>query len=280
VNAATAEDISQEVVARALASGVAYQSADDLMRWAGTVAVRLSVDEWRKTRRYVLDGERPDRASRTDVGTQAVHRAQLDEVAAGLSRLSAEQRAAVVSGVAGRDAMTPAESSRAALIRHRARLKLLAWTDGIAAVATRVRLRVRSWFAGGQPALAGLVPYVAAVGLVLPGSAPTPVAAAAGQGAAVMAEAAALRTTPDARSPQPAGGNAGPRARALSARAITGAPHPWDMTTGAQLRQPTGGRAFIGTRETRPNDSLVCVGNAAVIPDTCVGQPLPPVKLP
>jgi DNA-directed RNA polymerase specialized sigma24 family protein len=274
VDSATADDISQEVALRAVSSGVRYSSADDLMRWAATVAIRLSVDDWRRKRRMVLTDEALGRVV-ADVDRQAVHRAQLHEVADCIARLTPNQRAALVSGMRGEEGSNRAEAGRMAVARHRARARLREWTDGIAGGMVAIRLRLRQRFGDSQPALAGLATYVAAVGVMFPVSS-SPPHEPVREPAAVVSGLA------------PAGGAGDERLAAIRAavpgRFVVDAPRapmaksPWDGAHAlASVPIPDGGPPLlVATRENRPDDSLVCVGNLMVVPDTCAGKPILP----
>lgn len=278
VDAATAEDISQEVAVRAITSGVEYSSADDLMRWASTVAVRLSIDEWRARQRTVVDSALSDGASSADASRQAVHRAQLGEVSAGMARLTPDQRAAIVSGVLGDEASTRTDATRVAVARHRARARLREWTDGLAAGLAGLRWRLRGILGDAQSALAGFAAYAAAAGLMFPAPASAPPKAALVASVrevslvAPAAGASSRRSVLALARPMPPSSS---RASSASAR---GHEPPWKADHAvAAVPLPDGHQPFIvGTRQNQADDSLVCVGNLRVVPDTCAGKPILP----
>ncbi|MCU1460093.1 MAG: polymerase sigma factor [Acidimicrobiales bacterium] len=274
VDPATAEDISQEVAVRALDRRIGFTSADDLMAWACTVAKRLAVDDWRRGRRTQPDGIEMERPAAVDVAEQAVHRIQLSELSDGLSRLTDPQRAAIVSGVSGLLPRDRGETVRLAVNRHRARLRLLSWTDGIACGVARVRFRLRSWFEGGQPTLASLVPYVAAVGLMLPlPSSDAPRAVERPSLTAIARTPAVAYRTVNRSRPVAVAPPARPDRPAVARRRSGTGPAP---KVEATIPTPAGQSYVVGTDETRPDDSLVCVGNIAGVPQSCFGKPIKP----
>jgi DNA-directed RNA polymerase specialized sigma24 family protein len=271
VDTQTAEDISQEVAARALARGVAYESVDDLMAWAGTVATRLAIDDWRRGRRTQPDGIEMERPGTADVDKEAIHRVQLDEVTAGMRQLSPVQREAIVSAVTGLVPRDRAETVRLAVSRHRARRRLVAWTDGIACALARARVRLRSWFDASQPTFVGLMPYVAAVGLVIPlSSAPVPRSVQQAR-VVVLAPPVPSVGVRSLASPAP------PVVVRTAVKPPTPIPHREAVATMATLPRPDGGTFVVTNRATRSDDALVCVGNIAGVPQTCFGKPLEPL---
>jgi len=242
------------------------------MSWAGTVAVRLSIDDWRRSSRRYVSGAVVERPGQADVGAEAVHRVQLSEVAAGMSRLTPAQRDAIVSAVSGMIPQERSETVRQAVNRRRGRLRLLAWTDGVAAGVARVRLRLRAWTDGGQPALAGLVPYVAAVGLIVPLHAGDAPVRSREQSPAVAQIAVSSR--PVSRRAPPAPAQAGRQPVAAPEGSVR---RPVAAKNVATVPAPDGGAYYVATRSARADDALACIDHLSPVPKTCVGKP---VRLP
>src|SRR5205807_6577227 len=66
VDRVTAEDIVQETAFRAVRDQVQFSSADDLLRWASCVGLRLAV-VFQRRRRFLDPAPAPERASPVDV---------------------------------------------------------------------------------------------------------------------------------------------------------------------------------------------------------------------
>lgn len=125
-------DITQEVAARALATGVSYRCPDDLLRWATTVASNLLVDDWRAGRRHQpLDGL--DYSSAEDIAHTVERRLAWNTVMVGVAQLSAADRTALVGDLFGESSgpVDRRDSTRRAVARHRARRRLRALVGNV-----------------------------------------------------------------------------------------------------------------------------------------------------
>jgi DNA-directed RNA polymerase specialized sigma24 family protein len=122
-----ADDILQEVALRVLRSDVAFEGSEDLVPWACVVAWRIYVDECRKTtRRRSADEPIGDIPSGESVEDTAVARIRLAEVARAMSTLSGRDQSALLAALCGRRHWSDGQAAqRAAVVRHRARLRLL-----------------------------------------------------------------------------------------------------------------------------------------------------------
>jgi hypothetical protein len=132
-----AEDATQEAGSRVLAHEIGFTDADDLRRWVQTVAWRLAIDESRRLARY--DGDAPlEAASFQEVPAEVEHRLHLAATRKAWRTLSPADREAIVgSGGGDHDrcpALTRKEAVRLAVRRHRARARLLALVEGVAAI--------------------------------------------------------------------------------------------------------------------------------------------------
>jgi DNA-directed RNA polymerase specialized sigma24 family protein len=126
------DDLLQEVAARALASGVAFESADDLGPWAATVLRRLHVDLHRRSNRIgfaMSDGDVPgdDVDAAAEVAVTVEARMDLDAVAKVMATWSPATRQVLLETERAGTTHTSAFYVR----RHRLRLKLLAAIDGV-----------------------------------------------------------------------------------------------------------------------------------------------------
>ena len=125
-----ADDVVQEVAARALARGVVFEDAADLMRWAVPVALNLLVDSARAAGRVTVGIDGWDSAV-SDVADVVAHRDRLHRVLGAVAHLSAADRAALTSDEAPIDRR---EAVKLAVRRHRARRRLIALVDGVAGI--------------------------------------------------------------------------------------------------------------------------------------------------
>ncbi|HEX8002720.1 MAG TPA: hypothetical protein VF519_08490 [Mycobacteriales bacterium] len=265
-----ADDVVQEVAARVLAHGVTFADAADLMRWAVPVALNLLVDAARHNVRVEVGIDGWDRAE-GDVADVVAHRDRLRRVVGAVARLSDADRAALTDGGAPADRR---EAVRLAVRRHRARRRLLALVDGVAAL-TGLLGGLGAWLRRWRPSRVAVaavpVAFVLPVALVLVQPVPQErridVAAAPGQAALVS----------------PAGPAAAPRAatRPRAARRVAAA-HPARRVAAAVPARPA----------PVPTKDVVNVGprgrEVRVIqrPRTaedrlfCMDQPLPVVGMP
>ena len=266
-----AEDIVQEVATRTLVRDVPYDSADDLTRWAWTVARNLSVDHHRAMARVSV-GTIPERAAHEDVVSIVEHRSRLRAVRRGLDRLRDSDRDAVVDAVNG---VPPArgEAARVGMQRLRARGRLLHIVEGIAGAAgvawgARRLLRVR------HAAMAACaVPVVLILFTTLRGFQPLHDGTLDGRhdGATVQFSArTAARVygvplvAPAAHAP--AGATPG---------AATASPSPRYFAR-IEQKAPNGETLAVRTRERTDTDAIVCIERD----DTgriCVNPPRPPL---
>lgn len=264
------DDVVQEVAARVLAKRIAFTDAMDLMRWAVPVALNLLVDNARAGQRLTPVTDDHDQPM-ADVADLVAHRDRLNRVLRALPLLSDSDRA-VLTG----PEVVPSdrkEAVRLAVRRHRARRRLLALVDGVAAfVALAAGLLRRT---GRSAATAGVAIAATPVALMLlsPGT-PTPQrdvapATADAERASVeraVSRAAAVRTVPAAR-PRPA--TASVRKAAPPAAAKAAAPRPPDEV----VRVPggtNGGDIAVTGRDRRPDDGLVCLRDVGSAGDICV----------
>lgn len=133
VTRAEAEDIAQEVAIRAVRRQIAFHDATDLLPWVRTVARRIRIDNARLAASQHEDaGATPtDVASTQSVEDEVIARLRMSEVASAIARLPARDRQALLQTIE-RDANVPPASL--AVVRHRARAKLLSQSDGMRAV--------------------------------------------------------------------------------------------------------------------------------------------------
>ncbi len=160
LDASSSEDIVQEVALRALANGVTYASAQDLLRWAGPVACNLHVDLIRHRAR-MFDGElATDHPATNDVAGEVADRMELQRALRGLAALRPADRAAIIDAVTEQPAPhSRKEAVRLAVRRHRARSRLLVVLEQLAATVAGFR-----WLRRGKRvsvALAAFAPVVA-----------------------------------------------------------------------------------------------------------------------
>lgn len=133
VDPATSEDIVQEVAARVLAHRVPFDGADDLSRWAATVAVNLAVDHFRAQRHFIEEPPE-DRPAAVELASIVEQRMTLAAVREELGRLAASQRAAVLSHLTSPANGNRREDVRLAVQRHRARAHLKRLLKGLVGV--------------------------------------------------------------------------------------------------------------------------------------------------
>ena len=162
-----AEDIAQEVAARAVETRVQFSSPDDLMRWAWVVGRNLSIDQRRRHERVSL-GDVPEQATQP-ADVVAHQRLAVGAVLAEVAALSAADRAALAN-VAEEGGRSP---GYLAVRRHRLRRKLARVRDAFGGLVLRERVR-RGTF-DWVPPLASVVPNALMVGAAILGSMGQPV---------------------------------------------------------------------------------------------------------
>lgn len=166
-----ADDVVQEVAARALARGIVFDDAADLMRWAVPVALNLLVDSARHAGRVTVGIDGWD-AAEGDVADLVAHRDRLTRVLGAVERLSDADRVALTSVEAPADRR---EAVKLAVRRHRARRRLLALVDGVAAFVALAGVWARRTRAPRTATVAALpVAFVLPVALVLVQPVPAP----------------------------------------------------------------------------------------------------------
>jgi hypothetical protein len=274
-----ADDVTQEVVARALERGVIAESADDFMRWAWVVARNLSVDVGRRQARLVV-GEIPDRPVQA-ADVRAHDRLALAAVTRAIESLSESDREAL-------EAAPPAETGRTAgylaVRRHRIRRRLEQVRMGFAGLA----LRLRVWRQDPNRVLPVVAVLPAALGVgalavIAPGAAPEepsprralvqnlgsdvhPTGTSAAAGNVVSRKAAS--PVPDTETPADSGSKLEPRAFLPIHPRVSAAGITPNETSVAVTPTPGG-----------PPPPLICswVGSDR----TCVARPemLPPLAL-
>jgi DNA-directed RNA polymerase specialized sigma24 family protein len=243
-----ADDVVQEVAARVLAKEIVFGDATDLLRWAVPVALNLLVDNARSAHRVTPVTETPDQPV-ADVADLVAHRDRLGRVLGAIRHLSpADQAALTASDDLPADRR---EAVRLAVRRHRARRRLLALVDGVAAFAAFLA----GWAKRSRvPVTAVAVAPVAFVlGVTVSPSVPMDTAprTAAVQGAP------SVRTTRVAqRAVATAAGTARPATvtRKVAARPAQQQQQAERKTT---VSLPTGGGVYEEPKA--PNDRLVCV---------------------
>jgi hypothetical protein len=255
-----AQDITQEVAARALARGVRFMSAADLYPWTKRVAANLVVD-WSRSERRLVGGVHVDGPSPADVAHEVEGRLFARAVGSGLRALTDAERRALFSRTDGR-------ANTGAVRRHRARRRLLALVEGGLAwlgVAWRALRRTsHPVVAAGAPAL-----VLIAAAVLLPRMTAAPDATAPAADARVVAGPANAVATPRAAHGLMAVHGVG-RA-AATATAPPSRPHSRLVDVAA----PGGGAAATVDYDDKPGTPpTLCVGGLPV-PDFCIDRPRP-----
>lgn len=268
---ADAEDIVQEVAARALTHAPGFATTQDLVRWSWRVAWRLRIDALRREAR--LDhGECPDVAGADDSARIVEGRLALGAALDGITRLSPADRHALFA-TAGPGATRQA-AVRVAVRRHRARARLIRLCGGalgagawFLAVLRRLRPEVRL-VAGAALPLAlivalDLAPFVSGGAGEVPAPTPSPVRWTSVPGASQRADGAdaARHAERPGQSPVPAAPEGG------NARTIAAVP----VGEAGDLRVD---------RDDRTDPPSLCVGNVGPITELCVDRPGPSLDPP
>lgn len=267
-----AEDLVQETALRALQGGITFTDADDLFRWSAVVARRLAIDAHRR-RRFLADGEPPDRASSDRVEHQVETRIVLAAVSSAVKDLTTTERQALLSVPAGRG-VGRREAVRLNVSRHRARARLRAGLDGLVGVAIALGVRVRRWIDVVSPSAAELTSYAFATLVVV---AAGTIGLGSDRSSASDARSAATAPRTDAAWIAPR-----PPTAAEAAQATAPLPRP------SATRQPVAGvvvplpgapPATVGVDQAGPDDHLAClwVKGAETCADAPVTVPSPPL---
>jgi hypothetical protein len=264
----------QETALRAVRDRVPFSSADDLLRWASTVGLRLATDVKRR-RRFIDPAPVPERECPHDVGATVERRLTLAAVADALTRLSDADRSAILAPSAEGAVRTRRESVKQSVARHRARGRLRALVEGLVVLVGWLVRRCRA----SLPTRA-----VLAAALILPGvwfiagggHPPSHPAPAQGRAPWVVESGRASGAVPLRTPPAPRGG-------VVTPRPARGSPAPGSApVAGRGVRAsiahttPTGHTVRVFTRPAEAGDHVLCV-KARVIRQ-CVDLPpaLPP----
>ena len=275
VSSHDADEAIQETAARVVVTALAFDTEDELFKWAAVVSWRIAIDARR--RRAQLSGtEVPEVADHIDVAQTAEHRIVLSAVTSRLKDLSERERAVLLSAFDDEAAASRLESVRLAVVRHRARNRLRGLLNGLLTpvIAFVVRRRGRSgqleaFVSTAAPALACFALTLGTFGALTVTERPLPsvdaVATAADDvGMPTLAESSAT-SRHDAVPPQ----HWLPVAK----------PEPREISTGIRLDEPGGHSTEFGTRPTEDSDHLAC----ATLPSlngpvtTCADPPPLPV---
>lgn len=280
-----AQDLAQDVAVKVLTRGVAFTSAQDLLRWCYPVARNGLVDLQRAARRVADDPEQaPEASSGVDVHAVVEARIRLTRVLAGIRRLDVGDQEALRPLLRGEELPASAdrrEATRLAVRRHRARARLTTLVGPAAAVL--------GWVLGtrGRPArrvapAAVALPFALAVatGALPPQQALPPASSAA----APVDQAAFRASDADGRGggSRPLVPPAPPPAKRAVADTAAAAPAaPAGPAAPRQIAEVAPAEGVLVRVEThkRVGDELVCVAHDGLLTQTCVEEPgqLPPL---
>lgn len=278
VNPHDADEIVQETAARALSVQIPFADADDLLRWSSVVSWRLAIDIHRRRGR-LSEFEVPDRIDPVDVAAAAEHRVVLDAVQQRFPELSPRDQQALLSSFTETPARTRLESVRLAVARHRARTRLRALLNGLAApILVLWARRNRLWSAPAESIAYAAAPAAACLlmgAVALTGTTAPHVGEA--RGAAPIA--ATSSAVPVAQPPAPDLGRSATTPIATKTRSED--PEPAEPRHavppgGVSLGTPNGNRATADVRPQAEDDELACVTPPPVAssPGTvCIQQP-------
>lgn len=293
VDAATAEDICQDVAERLLARAAPFETVDDLVRWAQKVAQRRAIDRWRTYGRRLADEPVPDHESPLDVARLVTHRAAIDEAAQAIRSLRPEERAALLRAdspdtVDVRDAR---ERQRDANLRERARERLRGMVHNFpAGVGARIGHWLRRRHFTGNVAVGDWGHLVAGAGIAFAilasplggGREPAPPRPPAGDSATASAAPRTEDAGPSSATAGPGGGErtAGADAGAERTGPLAG---PEGERVVLQSVETPVSQTKVGTREPDPDDPdddrIVCVtddeGSRVCADDLLPAVPLP-----
>lgn len=265
-----AHEAAQETAARAISTGVGFDGEDDLFRWASVVGWRIAIDQRRRVRRVSGDSV-PDRADAVDVASIAEQRIVLDAVRERLTELSTSDREVLLSSFEPVRERTRAESVRLAVARHRARNRLRALLDGLAAPvlglwARRIRTllpRAEHLAIASTPAVACLAITVGA----LTGAGMAPPVATTAQAAPVVASALPSPVLDLAPVAPPA-----PEQPVATAPRRSDDTPAWVPSTQVVVPHPDGDQTRVGTRNGSGSEPVWCLTPppAVGLEKTCV----------
>ena len=274
----TAEDAVQETALKVVRAEVAFDGADDLFRWASVVAWRVAVDASRKQRRVELTAL-PDRPGPTNVALQVEQRTAVEAVGAGLRRLSAADRRALLDAPARGTGLSRQEAVRLNVRRHRARARLLALLEGMVGVLGWLSVRRHPKMARLAPVSAAMVVPLLSTGLVL-----IPHVAEEPRQRVTVAEYEPSRSARAPAEAPPPGAEPEPAPHAPPA-----APAPVPEADDPLPAAPAGGDVAvrvpvtdgqIGSRARQPEDHDVCVDVTAAVQQCLDAPPLPVTPVP
>ncbi len=261
------DDLVQEVAARALATVESFANPEHLFRWSATVARNLHTDLIREARRYADGSALPDLPSNGDIESEVINRLRLSDVLQAIGALPTLDRETICDSVAGR-APAPSDAGKVAVRLCRARRRLLHLLDGTLVVLgwCRLRPRTRGLAAGSVVGVVAVVPLAlgAIYGLVPEAPAVTPLRPPPAM-AAIDGYAENMRRTSSTTRVLPATGAMPSRTRASS---VAPANRPVNRTEAAV--PGTGTKVFVESRDSEPEDHLICLQRMPVIGTNCV----------
>ncbi|MHB8467223.1 MAG: RNA polymerase sigma factor [Acidimicrobiales bacterium] len=252
------EDISQEVAVRALRSGVSFTDADDLVPWACTVAWRVHLGDVRKRRARLPEAElRIDPPSAQNVEDEAAGRIRMSAVSHALATLKPRDRRLLLDVLVDHEQLPSSEASRQAVLRHRARARLLRAVGGASSALAWLLRRLR-WSATVTAVAVGLA---AALLTVAAPNAPRSGASRMEPGPRSPSTSLLLVVPASPAPSRPATDRAAPAPRR---------PGP-DPTRTFLVKVDSGGPPVgVARRRSRPSDHLLCTGSLVLLPNVCV----------
>jgi hypothetical protein len=263
------DDVVQEVAARILAHGIVYVDAMDLMRWAVPVALNLLVDNARAAAKVTPVTE-DHHSPVSDVADLVAHRDRLGRVLGAVRQLSPADRAALAT-----PSEAPAdrrEAVKLAVRRHRARRRLLALVDGVAAFLGVVGGWLRRTRSSAATATVAIAAAPMALLLVAPYAPPAADPSPMTSGVSVQER----RRVPSVRRParavpvrRPARPVPVVRVRPVSPRPAPAAP----AAKREELARMGGGKAgavAVLGHDASEEDGFVCVRDTGLTDDFCL----------
>jgi DNA-directed RNA polymerase specialized sigma24 family protein len=271
VPAADAEDIVQEVAARALAAPQTFATREDLARWCWRVGWRLRIDATRKAQR-ITGTACPEVTAVEDTARLVEGRLALEATLSGMATLSPADRRALFA-VAPADA-TRQDTVRVAVRRHRARARLLQAIGGGLAGALgwldAIWRRLRS-----QSSLALVAPIALIVAIEVGSLVLLPTT---GPAQPPHLTADTLPTSPQAGVLQPLGPAVVRPPASVRGSAATPVTGPAPATIAAV---PLGGATGVRvSSEERSDPPTACVEHVLGIREVCVDRPGPALTIP
>lgn len=273
---AVADDVVQEVAARALATKLRYDDVDELVRWSCTVAKNLIVDEHRRAARRLPPGsaENLTRAAEDD----ALGRVALADTLRAIGRLSTRDQSALIAQLRPPVQQLDRRSQvreNVALCRARSRLMRLLAAVAAPVVVRLDRLRKKA-DVGGLVAAAGLgIVAPLLVTSPLPETPNVPVPAQAEvppvggpsvvDRSSTAPEAVRIRSKETTRAAARPANPAPPPERPPKPRALITAP-PAGVKTSTPVAD-----AQVTVREKKGDDRLLCIRRIPRVDTLCVG---------